>query len=154
MATLILYPSADISVNHTSTRENGYSVLRDTNDATYISQFVDNTDFVNMNSSFTFDGYTLKNATINSVTAIVRARVTSNDGVNFARMTVAGTNTSKNYLSTPNYDTFGNCSFALTVGDIGLASATITAQETYNNLSFSLESRIKKTAKSKNDFEL
>lgn len=154
MAILKLYPRADANFAHLSTASDGHTALRDIDDNSYIYQHVDNTNFVTLTSTFYFDTYSLKNVTINSVSAVVRARVTSNDGVNFAHMKITGAVSSDSYASTPGYNTWTDCSFKLKIGDIGLSSATITTRETHENLQFSLESRVKKTTSSKADFDL
>jgi len=90
MATLIVYPKSDILLNHLTTSNNGYSVLNDNDDSTYIYQSVKSTKFVEITSRFLFNNFSFQNVNIDSIKAVVRMTVTSNDGVNMARMTVSG----------------------------------------------------------------
>lgn len=154
MATLKLYPKSDATLAHLSTASDGHTALRDNSDGSYIYQHVNNTNFISLVSTFYFDTYSLKNVTINSVSAVARALVTSNDGVNFAHIKVTGAASNDSHTSTPGYNTWTEYSFKLKIGDIGLNNAVITTRETYNNLQFSLETRIKKTTSNKADFDL
>lgn len=154
MATLIVYPKSDILLNHSTTGNNGYSVLNDDNDSTYIYQSVRSTDFVEITSRFLFNNFSFQNVNINSVKAVVRMTATSNNGVNMARMTVSGAVTTQNYYSDPTYNNFADCNFNLAIGDLGLSSASITTAQSFNNIELSVTTRVKKTTSSKPNFEI
>ena len=154
MATLIVYPKSDISLNHLTTGNNGYSVLNDNDDSTYIYQSVKSTDFVEITSRFLFNNFSFQNVNIDSVKAVVRMTATSNNGVNMARMTVSGAVTTQNYYSDPTYNNFVDCNFNLATGDLGLSSASITTAQNFNNIELSVTTRVKKTTSRKPNFEI
>ena len=154
MATMLIYPNQDVSLGHSTSGNNGYSVLRDTDDSSYIYQSVTTNDFVTLDSVFNFDSITLSNMVINSVSAIVRMQTTGSNGVNMAYMQVIGSNSNPKYVTDPTYNNFTNCSFALTINDIGASSNTIVTSETHSNIQLTLETRVKKTTSSKPNFEI
>lgn len=154
MATMLIYPNQDVSLGHSTSGNNGYSVLRDTDDSSYIYQSVTTNDFVTLDSVFNFDSITLSNMVINSVNAIVRMQTTGSEGVNMAYMQVIGSNSNPKYVTDPTYNNFTNCSFSLTINDIGASSNTIVTSETHSNIQLTLETRVKKTTSSKPNFEI
>ena len=154
MATMLIYPNQDVSLGHSTSGNNGYSVLRDTDDSSYIYQSVTTNDFVTLDSVFNFDSITLSNMVINSVSAIVRMQTTGSNGVNMAYMQVIGSNSNPKYVTDPTYNNFTNCSFSLTINDIGVSNNTIVASETHNNIQLTLETKVKKTTSSKPNFEI
>lgn len=154
MATMLIYPNQDVSLGHSTSGNNGYSVLRDTDDSSYIYQSVTTNDFVTLDSVFNFDSITLSNMVINSVSAIVRMQTTGSEGVNMAYMQVIGSNSNPKYFTDPTYNNFTNCSFSLTINDIGASNSTIVASETHNNIQLILETSVKKTTSSKPNFEI
>ena len=154
MATMLLYPNQDISLGHSTNGSNGYSVLSDADDSSYIYQSVTTNDFVTLDSTFNFDSITLSNMTINSVTAVVRMRTTGSEGVNLSYIQIIGNVSNPKNFDDPSYNSFTDHTFTLTIGDIGLSSRSITTAETYNNIQFTIETRVKKTTSSKPNFEI
>ena len=151
---MLIYPVQDITLGHSTSGSNGYSVLSDTNDSSYIYQSVTTNDFVTLDSTFKFDTITLSNMNINSVSAVVRMQTTGSEGVNMSYMQVIGNTSNPKYFSDPTYNNFTDCSFTLAIGDIGVSNSTITTSETYNNIQLTLETKVKKTISSKPNFEI
>jgi len=133
MAQLIIYPKSDVTLNHLTSGSNGYSVLRDSSDSSYIYQNVTTNKYVEVISSFLMDDITLSHAAINSVTAVVRAMVTSNNGAKVDNITVTSPSSSGKYNDTPAYNTFTDYSISLTAADLGFSTSTIGVEETYSN---------------------
>lgn len=154
MATMLIYPNQDVSLGHSTNGSNGYSVLRDTDDSSYIYQSVTTNDYVILDSVFNFDSITLSNMVINSVSAIVRMQTTGSEGVNMAYMQVIGNSSNPKYVTDPTYNNFTNCNFSLTINDIGVSNSTIVASETHNNIQLTLETKVKKTTSRKPNFQI
>lgn len=153
MAQLIIYPKSDVTLNHSTSGSNGYSVLRDSSDSSYIYQNVTTNKYVEVISSFLMDDITLSHAAINSVTAVVRAMVTSNNGAKVDNITVTSPSSSGKYNDTPAYNTFTDYSISLTAADLGFSTSTIGVEETYSDRQFSISTRAEKTTSKKADFE-
>ena len=153
MAQLIIYPKSDVTLNHSTSGSNGYSVLRDSSDSSYIYQNVTTNKYVEVISSFLMDDITLSHAAINSVTAVVRAMVTSNDGAKVDNITVTSPSSSGKYNDTPAYNTFTDYSISLTAADLGFSTSIIGVEETYSDRQFSISTRAEKSTRKKADFE-
>lgn len=153
MAQIILRPLSDSSLAHNTTGSNGYSVLSDSSDSTYIYQSVTSNNYVTITSSFTLDTSSLANCTINSVTALVRAQVTSDDGAKVDYIQVTGPTNNGKYNDTPEYNSFTDYSITLGYADLGLSSAVVSSLTSIGGGTFSIATKSKKSTRKKADFE-